>query len=53
MKASEFKQKVEEPARTLLANHDGPSANTGVGFFIAEMEELFEEWQAEKHECSM
>ncbi|MDP2366555.1 MAG: hypothetical protein Q8M94_22600 [Ignavibacteria bacterium] len=52
MEASDFKRKVED-AMKLLSGNDGSSANSGVGFFIGDMEELFEEWQREYHECSM
>jgi len=52
VEAKEFKQRVEE-AMKLLSDYNGPSANTGVGFFIGDMEDLFEEWQSEEHEYGM
>jgi hypothetical protein len=51
MEASEFKKVVEEAMKS-LSNSDGPSSNTGIGFFIADMEELFSEWESEEHKCS-
>jgi len=52
MEASEFRQRVKE-AMDLLQDNDGESANTGVAFFISDMQELIEEWEAEDHPCSM
>ena len=52
MEAAEFKERAKK-AMGMLADHDGPSANTGVGFFIQDMQELIEEWESENHQCSM
>jgi hypothetical protein len=49
MEASEFKKKVDESLH-LLSDHDGPTQNSGVSFFISDMTELFLEWESEKHE---
>jgi len=53
MEASEFKKRADELVKTYLSNTDGPSANSGVGFFIGDMEQLFEEWDAEEHKYSI
>ena len=52
MEANEFKKRAKE-AVNLMWDSDGPSANSGVVFFISDIQELIEEWESEEHEYSM
>ena len=49
MNARDFKERVEK-SLTLLSDGNDKHANTGVAFFIGDMEDLIEEWRTEEHE---
>ena len=53
MEASEFKKRVDDLCREFLSDRDGPSANSGVGFFISDIESLIDEWNSEDHKFSL
>lgn len=53
MEASDFWRKVEKAVESCGQSGDGKSQNTGVGFFIGDMEDIIEEWRSEEHEYGM
>lgn len=53
MTAQEFWRRVECSIQYCRTSGNEGHDNSGVGFFISDIEQIIEEWNTEKHEFSL